>query len=122
MLPEFVRVPASKDLKPLFKPDGAPSSGLPAAAMEMLLVTAPPTPAPTTRPPQIEVLCHIDRMYVRVRRTLFSAFDAYKTLKLGSCVVNQGTKDHYYFLYLLTSACGFHKEVGGCQGCLILTE
>ncbi|KAM7009831.1 zona pellucida sperm-binding protein 3 [Tautogolabrus adspersus] len=58
----------------------------------------------------IEILCHVDRMYVRVRRELFKTRDAYKYLKLGGCPVNRATTEHYYFLYLLKTDCGFKKE------------
>ncbi|KAK5899845.1 hypothetical protein CesoFtcFv8_009274 [Champsocephalus esox] len=49
-------------------------------------------------------------MYVRVRKEIFKYTDAWKSLKLGTCPVNKGTKDHYYFLYLLTDSCGFKTE------------
>ncbi|KAI3352847.1 hypothetical protein L3Q82_019423 [Scortum barcoo] len=49
-------------------------------------------------------------MYVRIRREVFNTLDAYKYLKLGTCPINQGTKEHYYFLYLLKTDCGFKTE------------
>ncbi|XP_068178602.1 zona pellucida sperm-binding protein 3 isoform X2 [Antennarius striatus] len=86
---------------------------LPDVIKEMLLgATATPTVTekPTTREKIIEVLCHVDRMYVRIRREIFKTREAYKYLKLGSCPVNQGTKEHYYLLYLLKTDCDFTKQ------------
>lgn len=75
-----------------------------------------PTPQPvTTEPPRsplFESLCHLDRIYVRVRKFLFNTKTAYKRLTLGACPVNRASKYHLYFLYLLTSPCGFFNEVG----------
>lgn len=113
-VPEYLVVSASKDQKEVFKPEKG-ARPLPNSAKEMLLVTAAPTQAAgsqTTRKKLVEVLCHVDRMYVRIRREVFKTRDAYKYLKLGTCPVNQGTKEHYYLLYLLKTDCGFKKEVG----------
>ncbi|XP_018520151.1 zona pellucida sperm-binding protein 3 isoform X2 [Lates calcarifer] len=113
--PEYVRVESSKYPKTAFKPEKG-ARPLPAWVKEMLL---PPTVAPKSgiasgkaavRPKLIEILCHVDRMYVRIRREIFKTKTAYKDLKLGKCPVNQGTKVHYYFLYLLKTDCGFKKE------------
>ncbi|XP_073329199.1 zona pellucida sperm-binding protein 3 [Pagrus major] len=110
-VPESVIVSASKIQKELFKPEKG-ARPLPSSITDMLLgaTAAPSTTAAKPRPKLIEVLCHVDRMYVRVRKEVFKTRDSYKYLKLGSCPVNQGTKDHYYFLYLLTKDCGFKKE------------
>lgn len=112
-VPEYLIVSASKDQKAVFKPEKG-AGPLPNSAKEMLLVTASPTQTTggTARKKLVEILCHVDRMYVRIRREVFKTRDAYKYLKLGTCPVNQGTKEHYYLLYLLTTDCGFKKEVG----------
>lgn len=112
-VPEFLIVSASDLQKEVFKPEKG-ARPLPSSISKMLLeaTAAPTTAAADTRPKLVEVLCHVDRMYVRIRKEVFKYKDAYKYIKLGSCPVNQGTKDHYYFLYLLKNDCGFKKEVG----------
>lgn len=110
-VPEYQVISASQVQKEVFKPEKG-ARPLPSSVKEMLLATAAPaTTAGTTRPQIIEVLCHVDRLYVRVRREVFKTKGAYKNLKLGTCPVNRGTKEHYYFLYLLKNDCGFVKEV-----------
>ncbi|KAG8015138.1 Zona pellucida sperm-binding protein 3 [Nibea albiflora] len=109
-VPDYEVISASQVQKELFKPEKG-ARPLPSSVKEMLLATAAPTTtAGTTRPEMIEVLCHVDRVYVRVRREIFKTRDSYESLKLGTCPVNRGTKVHYYFLYLLKDDCGFTKE------------
>nr|XP_057914522.1 zona pellucida sperm-binding protein 3 [Doryrhamphus excisus] len=111
MSPWYRIVSSSQDPKELFKPEKG-FRFVPDSVRKMLLAPPPPivTPGGTGTSKLVEVLCHVDRMYVRVRRELFSTSDAFKDLKLGSCPVNEGTKDHYYLLYLLKSDCGFVRE------------
>ncbi|XP_074485182.1 zona pellucida sperm-binding protein 3 [Sebastes fasciatus] len=108
-VPEYLVV--SKDQKEVFKPEKG-ARPLPDSAKEMLLKTVSTTPATagTARPKLVEILCHVDRIYVRIRREVFKTRDAYKYLKLGTCPVNQGTKNHYYLLYLLKTDCGFKRQ------------
>lgn len=109
----YVAVSSAKDQKEAFKPEKG-ARPLPKSVKENLLggfVTDSGTARAATRPRMIEMLCHVDRMYVRIRREIFKSRDAYKYLKLGKCPVNQGTKEHYYLLYLLTNDCGFKIEV-----------
>lgn len=112
-VPQYLAVPASQTLKQVFKPEQGARS-LPNLANEMLLVTAAPTPAigATAGTKLVEILCHVDRMYVRIKREVFKTRDAYKYLTLGTCPVNKGTKEHYYLEYLLRTECGFEKKVG----------
>lgn len=112
-VPKYMVVPASKVQKGLFKPEKN-TRPLPTSIKEMLLGAKAPTTtvAPPTRQPPIEVLCQIDRMYVRIKKNVFKSLDAFKYLKLGKCPVNHGTKNHYYFLYLLHIDCGYLREVG----------
>ena len=113
-VPQYMVISSSQIRKSDFEPDKG-ARPLPDQIRETLL-RATATPAATTptstRRPLVEMLCHIDRIYVRIRRTIFKTREAYKYLKLGTCPVNQGTKIHYYHLYLLTSDCGFKIEVG----------
>ncbi|XP_054634152.1 zona pellucida sperm-binding protein 3 [Dunckerocampus dactyliophorus] len=101
----------SQEPKELFRPEKG-FRVVPNSVKKMLLAPPPPiaTPGGTGTSKLVEVLCHVDRMYVRVRRELFSTSDAFKDLKLGVCPVNEGTPDHYYLLYLLKSDCGFIRE------------
>ncbi|KAI4832184.1 hypothetical protein KUCAC02_015159 [Chaenocephalus aceratus] len=110
-VPEYLVLSSSDDQKSAFKPEKG-ARPLPPSLRQMLLQTATTTIASgtTARPKLIEILCHVDRMYVRVRKEIFKYTDAWKSLKLGTCPVNKGTKDHYYFLYLLTDSCGFETE------------
>lgn len=119
-VPQFLVVSAADVQKEYFKPEKN-TRPLPQSVIDMLLgATIAPTSntGETSRKPVVEVLCHIDRIYIRVRREVFKTKDAYKYLKIGKCPVNQGTREHYYLLYLLTADCGFRKEVG--EGVLIL--
>lgn len=112
--PEYIRILSSNYPKDTFKPERG-ARPLPSWAKELLLgpssTTAKPSAKAANRGKLVEILCHVDRMYVRIRREVFKTRDAYKNLKLGTCPVNQGTKDHYYFLYLLKTDCGFNKQV-----------
>lgn len=110
-VPAYMIVPASKVQKEVFKPEKG-ARPLPNSVKEMLLAASTAVTAATARTKLIEILCHVDRMYVRIQRDIFKTRDAYKYLKLGTCPVNQGNKEHYYLLYLLTTDCGFKKEVG----------
>lgn len=111
-VPQYVVVSAADVKKEYFKPEKN-ARPLPQSVKDMLLgATIAPTTGGTSRKPIVEVLCHIDRIYTRVRREVFKTRDAYKYLKIGKCPVNQGTREHYYLLYLLTTDCGFNKEVG----------
>ncbi|XP_033976478.1 zona pellucida sperm-binding protein 3-like isoform X2 [Trematomus bernacchii] len=110
-VPVYLVVSSSDDHKSAFKPEKG-AIPLPPSLRQMLLQTATTTIASrtTARPKLIEIVCHVDRMYVRVRKEIFKYTDAWKSLKLGTCSVNKSTKDHYYFLYLLTDSCGFKTE------------
>ncbi|XP_072319712.1 zona pellucida sperm-binding protein 3 [Eucyclogobius newberryi] len=109
MLPDFVVASSAIDQKDHFKPETGVRP-LPNSVMPLLFPTSTVPPTESTQPKVLEMLCHIDRIYVRIRRDVFKTSDAYKYLKLGSCAVNQATPTHYYFLYLLTSDCDFIKE------------
>lgn len=110
MLPEYLVVSSAHDRKAVFKPNRG-ARPLPSSVKNILFPTTTATPVDSSTPPElVEALCHIDRIYVRIRRDAFKTLDAYKYLKLGTCPVNQGTQDHYYFLYYLTANCDFQKE------------
>ncbi|XP_040893065.1 zona pellucida sperm-binding protein 3 [Toxotes jaculatrix] len=114
--PEYLTVSSSKYQKEAFKPEKG-ARPLPDWVKEMLLGPASTAEVnkiaagrAAVRTKLVEILCHVDRMYVRIRREVFKTRDAYKYLKLGTCPVNQGTSAHYYLLYLLKTDCGFKKE------------
>ncbi|XP_061534843.1 zona pellucida sperm-binding protein 3 [Phycodurus eques] len=111
MAPWYRTVPFSQDPKELFMPEKGVRP-VPDSVKEMLL--APPSTVASSegaaKSKLVEVLCHIDRMYVKVSKKLFSTTDAFKDLKLGKCPVNEGTAEHYYLLYLLKTDCGFERE------------
>uniref|UniRef100_A0A667XLM5 Zona pellucida glycoprotein 3c n=1 Tax=Myripristis murdjan TaxID=586833 RepID=A0A667XLM5_9TELE len=108
-VPEYISVPASKVQKELFKP-GKGGEAMPNSVRELLLVTAAPGGSVTTRPPMIQLLCHTDRMYVRIKKEAFTHKKAYKFLKIGSCPVNAATSEYYFLLYMLKSNCGFTTQ------------
>ncbi|XP_061686504.1 zona pellucida sperm-binding protein 3 isoform X2 [Syngnathoides biaculeatus] len=109
--PWYRVVPFSKDPKELFKPEKGVRP-VPDSVKEMLLAPPPTLASPggAAKSKRVEVLCHVDRMYVKVSKELFSTRNAFKDLKLGKCPVNEGTAEHYYLLYLLKSDCGFQRE------------
>ncbi|XP_026025864.1 zona pellucida sperm-binding protein 3 [Astatotilapia calliptera] len=112
-LPKYLNVPASYDQKQLFKPERGVRP-LPEWARKILLASAPAAPvtggAEMGRDNVVEILCHVDKMYVRIRKRVFKSRDAYKYLKLGTCPVNQENEHYYYFLYSFVTGCGFKKE------------
>lgn len=119
-VPVYRRVPADEVRTEVFKPEKGARS-MPESAEEMLRATAgPATTAGASRPELIETLCYTDRIYVRLQKQLFNSIDADKYLKLGSCLVNNLSKNHYYLLYLLENDCGFLKLVS--KGLLVLAE
>ncbi|CAK6962868.1 zona pellucida sperm-binding protein 3 [Scomber scombrus] len=110
-LPEYMIVSKSKDPIELFKPEKG-ARPLPNLAKKILLPddASALTTGNSAPPKLVEILCHVDRIYVRIKREVFKSRDAYKYLKLGACPVNQGTKEHYYLLHLLKTDCGYKKE------------
>ncbi|XP_077427768.1 zona pellucida sperm-binding protein 3 [Vanacampus margaritifer] len=109
--PWYRIVTFSEDPKELFVPEKGVRP-VPDSVMEMLLAPPPTVAAPgeAAKSKFVEVLCHVDRMYVKVSKELFSTRDAFKDLRLGKCPVNEGTLEHYHFLYLLKTDCGFKRE------------
>lgn len=112
-LPESVRISASQLYKDLFKPEKG-SEPVPPLLRSILLPPAAVPRAATAgfaSTKTVEVLCHLDRMYVRILKSFFTNPSAWKNLKLGTCAVNKATATHYYFLYYLTG-CGIKRGVG----------
>ncbi|XP_069021938.1 zona pellucida sperm-binding protein 3 [Embiotoca jacksoni] len=108
--PEYVLASTYGEQTEVFKPSKG-ARPLPNWVKEMLLhppISIPETP--TNSQNLVELLCHVDSMYVRVRRELFKSLDAFRYLKLGTCPVNHENKGHYYLLYPLKKDCGFKKQ------------
>ncbi|KAF4075145.1 hypothetical protein AMELA_G00231300 [Ameiurus melas] len=103
-LPQFQQIRSSDVHKLIFKP-ARNLRPVPALMKSILL----PSPTPATaaplpsKPRSIELLCHIDRIYVRVQKSLFTSADAGKYLKVGTCPVNKDASEYYYFLYPINS-------------------
>lgn len=110
-LPGSVQISAHQLHKELFTP-GRGGIPVPPQVREMLLpkvpVAKPAFSGLTARRKPIEMLCHLDRIYVRVLKSLFSSHSAHKHLKLGTCPFNKQTRAHYYFLYNL-KRCGLKR-------------
>ncbi|KAL1005852.1 hypothetical protein UPYG_G00064780 [Umbra pygmaea] len=105
-LPESVRIEASEEQTYLFKPEQN-ARPLPYWVKDILLATIPPiTPAPS-RGHWMEIMCHIDRMAVRIRKSIFTNPKAWKFVRLMSCPVNPAVADaeHFKFDYYL-DGCG----------------
>lgn len=107
-LPLFTRI-MSPIPSGVFKPEGG-TRPLPIPVKQMFLPPAPTKPTP----PQygaVDALCHLDRIYVRIKKDLFvNPSEAWRYLKVGTCSVNEDTAQHYYFLYYL-KGCGLKYEV-----------
>ncbi|XP_017312899.1 zona pellucida sperm-binding protein 3 [Ictalurus punctatus] len=110
-LPQFQQISSSDVHKLIFKP-ARNLRPVPALMKSILL----PSPTPATaaplpsKPRRIELLCHIDRIYVRVQKSLFTNPDAGKYLKVGTCTVNKDSPKYYYFLYPINSCTVQHHE------------
>ena len=84
---------------------------LPEEARVIMLPPRVRIPARTSVPnPKVETLCHLDRMYVRIRKNAVNDTRAWRYLYFGNCRVNQARGPHYYFLYPLTR-CGLRPLV-----------
>ncbi|KAL7845727.1 hypothetical protein AOLI_G00239190 [Acnodon oligacanthus] len=102
-LPESQRILASDVNEDLFRPERT-QRPLPDLMKSILLPpTTPPIVAATSASRPVDMLCHLDRIYVKVLKSLFKNPNAWQYLKVGTCPVNQARKEHYYFLYYLNS-------------------
>ncbi|XP_034156272.2 zona pellucida sperm-binding protein 3 [Pangasianodon hypophthalmus] len=103
-LPQFQQIRSSDVHKLIFKParNRRPVPALMRSILLPSLLPAIESPLPS-KPRNIELLCHIDRIYVRVLKSIFISPDAGKYLKVGTCPVNKVTPEHYYFLYSIKS-------------------
>jgi len=113
-LPESVRIPASMLHKGLFTPESGSRPVPPLVKSILLPKTAAGKPAQSVSaaaPKMVEVMCYLDRIHVRVLKSVFTNPSAWKNLKLGTCAVNKATNTHYYFLYYL-KGCGIKRGVG----------
>ncbi|KAK3530466.1 hypothetical protein QTP86_024374 [Hemibagrus guttatus] len=102
-LPESQPIDSSAVRKNMF----APAKNRRPVPHEMKPILLPTLPSPTIKlpspPKSVQLLCHIDRIYVRVMKSLFTNPEAEKYLKVGTCPVNKNTPEHYYFLYPINS-------------------
>lgn len=113
-LPEYLPVPIANDHKEDLKPEMG-ARQIPKWLQKVLQgfpATVSRSEGATQKSDLIEVLCYFDRIYVRIKRTIFNSEDAHMYLALGSCPFNQINEDYYYFLYYLKTDCGFKAEVG----------
>ncbi|KAL6481576.1 hypothetical protein MHYP_G00096560 [Metynnis hypsauchen] len=102
-LPESQRILASDVKEDLFKPERN-RRPLPDFIKSILVSpTSPPKVPATSGSRPVDMLCHLDRIYVRVLKSLFNNPNAWQYLKLGTCPVNQARDEHYYFLYYLNN-------------------
>lgn len=113
-LPGSVRIPASMLHKELFTPEigGRPMPSLVKSILLAEKATGKPAQsvfAPASK--MVDVMCYLDRIHVRVLKSLFTNPSAWKDLKLGTCAVNKATDTHYHFLYYL-KGCEIIRGVG----------
>lgn len=107
--PASMVVSEPETLKELFKPENLTRPLHPQIKNMLLQAKAPPpTEAPARRP--VEILCHVDLMFVRVRVDLFTQ-KVTEDLRFGKCKVTVMNDEYYYFYYYLHHDCGFQKEV-----------
>lgn len=107
--PASMPVSEAETLKELFKP-GGPTRPLDPRIKNMLLqAKAPPPTAAPVRPP-VEALCHVDLMFLRIRKDIFSQ-NVRGDLRFGKCQVTLMSPEHYYFYIFLNQDCGIQKEV-----------
>ncbi|MEQ2261459.1 hypothetical protein XENORESO_010660 [Xenotaenia resolanae] len=111
-LPEYLIVPVSRDHKGDLKPERG-ARKIP-SWLQKVLLGMPPTlssdEGATNKSKLVEVRCHMDKIYVRIRKEVLKSQDAYKYLTLGSCPVNHADKDYYYLLQSLKTDCGFKVQ------------
>lgn len=95
--------------KRLFEPEMG-TQPMPPVITDMLLSAGSPplTVEPLRKNP--EVLCHLDRMFVRLRRDLFNQ-DIMLDLRFGKCYVTVSNADYYFVLHFMNQDCGTQKEV-----------
>lgn len=95
--------------KPLFQPEGH-TQPMPAVITDMLLEAGslPLTVEQVRRNP--EILCHFDRMFVRLRRDTFNQ-DIMQDLRFGKCNVTLSNAEYYYYFHFVNEDCGTQKEV-----------
>ncbi|TSK17878.1 Zona pellucida sperm-binding protein 3 [Bagarius yarrelli] len=109
-LPESQPIDFSAVQKSMFEP-ARKRRPVPSEIRAILLPT--PSSVTTTTPPSepkvTELLCHVDRIYVRVRKRFFSSPNAAQYLKVGTCTVNKDTPEYYYFLYPIND-CNVQRE------------
>ncbi|XP_067298730.1 zona pellucida sperm-binding protein 3 [Pseudorasbora parva] len=108
-LPASVRIPAALLYKELFKPEKGGRPVPPLVKKILLPEPVTPTKRSFTGPKTVEVMCFLDRMHVRVLKSLFTNPNARKILKLGTCHVNKFSGTHYHLIYFLKE-CGVQRE------------
>ncbi|XP_046693565.1 zona pellucida sperm-binding protein 3-like [Silurus meridionalis] len=110
-LPQFQQILSSDVHKLVFKParNHRPVTDLMKSILLPKLLPATEAPLPSESN-NIELLCHVDRIYVRVVKSLFTNPDAGKYLKVGTCSVNKATPEHYYFLYPINNCNAQRQE------------
>lgn len=107
--PASMPVSEPETLKTLFKPENLTRSLHPKIKNMLLQAKAPPPkPAPARKP--IEILCHFDTMFVRIRTDIFKQ-NVTEDLRFGKCNVTVMDNQHYYFYIFLNQDCGIQKQV-----------
>ncbi|KAJ8389809.1 hypothetical protein AAFF_G00112780 [Aldrovandia affinis] len=109
--PPFIRVDANEvdEEKEVFNPSYHGS--IPSRIQDTFFpTTVKPTVVTKGPKPKVESLCNLERMYVRIQKTVVNDTDAWKSLYFGSCPVNQARRGYYYFLYRL-HRCGLRPQL-----------
>ncbi|XP_042346674.1 zona pellucida sperm-binding protein 3d.2 [Plectropomus leopardus] len=115
--PPYLHLPVFVDSRlPLVKKDHfSPSKGtgqepVPEPVREVLLPVRISTSPPSASGVSVKTSCRLNKMLVKVQRSILGASEPDSQLKLGTCQTSKSTRDYLYFEYDLNK-CGTKRTV-----------